>query len=267
MNCKEVSENIIDYLDKNLDNQISVEIENHILTCSECKKEMQEMSKVLFEIEHTQNLIPDDSLRRSFIQILEKEKDENSKPKENVISIQFLRKRIFLQTAAAMILLLLGFYGGLQYNSLQSNSLNKTDELAEMKNDVSDMKELLVMNLMKEESASQRIKAINYTEEIQQPNSNIIDVLINTLNSDKNSNVRLAAVYSLARFKDNEKVIDAFITTLNQQDDPMVQIVIINLLVEIQEVKAVDEFKGLLKKEDLNETVRSQVEIGIKVLS
>ena len=122
-------------------------------------------------------------------------------------------------------------------------------------------------NLLKNESASQRIQAVNYTEEISIPDDKIINALVNTLKTDKNTNVRLAAVYSLARFKTNKTVKNAFIETLNKQEDPMIQIVIINMLVEMKEVKALEELKYLLKDKDLNEHVKSQAEIGIQVLS
>ncbi|RLD84573.1 MAG: hypothetical protein DRJ10_00835 [Bacteroidetes bacterium] len=125
----------------------------------------------------------------------------------------------------------------------------------------------MVFNLLKNESASQRIQAVNYSEELSSPDSEIIEALINTLNSDKSTNVRLAAVYSLARFKTNNKVKNAFIETLNKQDDPMIQIVIINILVEMEEVKAVDELQDLLRNKDLNEQVKKQAEMGVEVLS
>ena len=136
-----------------------------------------------------------------------------------------------------------------------------------MKDDVDEMKRMMVFNLLENESASQRIKAVNYSEEISVPDDKIIKALINTLNSDKSTNVRLAAVYSLARFKTNNKVKNAFIETLNKQDDPMIQIVIINILVEMEEVKAVDELQDLLRNKDLNEQVKKQAEMGVEVLS
>ncbi|NJO91693.1 MAG: HEAT repeat domain-containing protein [Chloroflexia bacterium] len=123
------------------------------------------------------------------------------------------------------------------------------------------------INLLKNESASQRIKAVNYTEEIQSPSNETIEALINTLETDPSSNVRLAAVYSLSRFKSNKLVKEAFINTLNKQDDPMVQIVIINLLVEMEDVNAVEKLKELLKNKDLHEEVKTQAELGVKILS
>ena len=129
------------------------------------------------------------------------------------------------------------------------------------------MKRMMVFNLLENESASQRIQAVNYSEELSSPDSEIIMALINTLNSDKNTNVRLAAVYSLTRFKTNNTVKEAFIETLNKQDDPMIQIVIINMLVEMEEVKAVDELQDLLKNKNLNEQVKKQAEMGVEVLS
>lgn len=268
MNCKQISEHIIGYIDLNLDNQTANEIEKHISECENCQKEYKEMKKLSKNIQQKKEVKPDESLRENFMQMLEDEKKLQLKESNTkVIQLRVPRKSFIWQIAAAVVLLLIGFLSGYQLNSSGSSEIILADQVTEMKNDVDEMKRMMVFNLLKNESASQRIKAVNYSEELTKPDNKIINALINTLNSDKSTNVRLAAIYSLSRFKTNKTVINAFVETLNNQNDPMIQIVIINLLVEIQEVKAVDEFKDLLKKEDLNKDVKKQAELGVKALS
>jgi len=264
MNCEQISEQLIDYIDLKLDSDTSRLIEKHISECANCQKEHGELQQLFGEIKEKHELQPDSKIRNNFMQLISDEKKQQG---TKVIRLTIPLKRIAWQSVAAIALLLTGFLSGYQVRNNTHNETVATEQLTEMKNDVDEMKRIMVINLLKNESASQRIKAVNYSEEISRPDSKIIEALINTLNSDKSTNVRLAAVYSLARFKSNETVKDAFIATLNKQDDPMVQIVIINMLVEIEEVKAVEELNILLKNKDLNKEVKQQAEMGIEVLT
>jgi phosphoribosylformylglycinamidine (FGAM) synthase PurS component len=266
MNCTTVSNYIIDYIDKKLDNKTSAEITKHMEGCSSCRIEFEQTKEVFSSIENMPLKKPNQELKTSFLNTLQREKSKlkiTTQCTDNKI-VKLKKYKILWQVAAAVLLLISGYLVG--YNS--SIKSVRDNQVTEMQNDIAEMKQqMYAINLLKNESASQRIKAVNYTEEIQSPSNETIEALINTLKTDPSSNVRLAAVYSLSRFKDNQTVKNAFINTLNQQNDPMVQIVIINLLVEMEEVKAVDELKQLLKNKDLQEDVKSQAELGVKILS
>jgi phosphoribosylformylglycinamidine (FGAM) synthase PurS component len=262
MNCNTVSTYIIDFIDNKLDSNTSSKIAKHIEECPSCKIEYNQTKDIFSSIEKMPLKEPGTELRMSFNEILAKEKAEQQSINSKVIKLK--NYKALWQVAAAILLLFSGYLVG--YNSNVKSV--KDEQVAEMQNDISEMKQQMqAINLLKNESASQRIKAVNYTEEIQNPSNETIEALINTLETDPSSNVRLAAVYSLSRFKNNNLVKNAFINTLNKQDDPMVQIVIINLLVEMEEVKAVDKLKELLKTKDLHEEVKTQAELGVKVLS
>ncbi len=264
MDCNTVSNYIIDFIDKKLDGKMHAEIENHIKECSSCKIEYEQTKEVFKSIENVSLKEPGMELRTSFNEMLAAEKLAKKKTVPSTKQIKLTNYKMLWQVAAAVLLLVSGYFIG--YNS--NNSSSNDEKVANMQNDIAKMKQQMkAINLLKDESASQRIKAVNYTEEIQQPSDETIKALINTLETDNNSNVRLAAVYSLARFKTNNLVKEAFIEALNNQDDPMIQIVIINLLIEMEEVKAVDELKILLNKKDLHEEVKSQAELGVKVLT
>lgn len=262
MDCNQISDLLIDYLDKNLDKQTNEEVKIHLENCDKCAKEHARNQQLFNDIDNIEGHQPGKELKNAFTEMLAAEKrtlKTINKPNESI----FAKYKMVWQIAAAVLLLLSGYFTG----SYTKTATPDNEKLAKMQSDVNEMKQMMALNLLNNESASQRIKAVNYTEEIQQPDNKIIEALINTLNNDKNSNVRLAAVYSLSRFKNNKIVQDAFIKTLNKQEDPMIQIIIINLLVEIQDVKAVDELKKLLKSKDLHEEVKTQAELGVKVLS
>jgi HEAT repeat protein len=90
--------------------------------------------------------------------------------------------------------------------------------------------------------------------------------LVNTLNTDPNINVRLAAVEALYLFRNQPGVRDNLTNSLALQDSPLVQVALIDLLVEIREQRASEALKALIKNEKLNPDVKKLAEQGIKQL-
>ena len=76
------------------------------------------------------------------------------------------------------------------------------NELKQLHSEVSDLKKATMFTMLKEESSSDRIQAVRYVEDLDNPDQNVIEVLIKTLNNDKNVNVRMAAAYALSKFAD-----------------------------------------------------------------
>lgn len=262
MDCNKISYYLIDYIDGNLTDQLNIEVKKHISKCSNCKKEHEQTIELFNSVDTTPMVNPPQQLEEAFDKILKEEKNNNTIKKGISVTIDFRKYKAFIQIAAAILLLTSGYLIGINQNSSKSGD----DKITQIQNDMFEMKQMMALNLLENESASQRIKAVSFTEEISNPSKKTIKALINTLENDKNSNVRLAAVYSLSRFQNNELVKNAFIKCLETQEDPMIQIVIINLLVEMEEVNAIHGLQQLLNKKDLNEEVKNQAELGLKIL-
>ena len=96
------------------------------------------------------------------------------------------------------------------------------------------------------------------------PDQKVIGALVNTLNHDKNVNVRLASLYSLARFADNPAVRDSLVSSLPGQTEPLIQVVLINILAEKKEHRAIAPIRDILSKEKDLKEVREAAEKGLK---
>lgn len=103
-----------------------------------------------------------------------------------------------------------------------------------------------IRQLMVDKSSSERIKAINIStkSDEQSDETNIIALLIFTLENDKSSNVRLAAVEALADFVKNDEARSALITSLAKEIDGAVKVAAINALSNFNN----SEIKETLKK-------------------
>jgi hypothetical protein len=264
MNCQHISENLIDYIEGVIDSELAEKIKIHLENCESCNKEYHQTRELFSTIHKTVNQKPGIELNNSFFRMLEEEKRLQ---KQQPFAFQdiFKKHKIYWQAAAAVLLLITGFLAGYGFKGQRTEN-QQSDQLTKMQQDVGELKQIMALNLLKDGSASERIKAVNYTEEIPLPGEDVIDALITTLNQDNNSNVRLASIYSLARFKNVPKVKNAFLQTLNQQEDPMIQIVIINILVETEDVRAVNELNKLLEQKELNQDVKEHAEKSLKIL-
>lgn len=173
-----------------------------------------------------------------------------------------------LRLAASISLLLVGFAGGMFYTNWHTDK--SRSEFAQTGGSVTpemEIKKVLAFEPMPKTSASERIQAVNQSYELDRPDQDITQLLINTLNFDANVNVRLAACQALARFENEPAVRDALIQSLQIQTDPNIQITLIEVLVAIKEKRAVDEMQRLAQRQQLLDVVRLKAKEGISRLS
>ena len=128
------------------------------------------------------------------------------------------------------------------------------------------MKQLVMLSLLENQSASERIRAVSYAEALPGLDPAVRDALIRTLDGDQNLNVRLAAAEALGRFPGNEAVRQALIGALERQPDPMLQITLIHLLVNMEEKRAARSIEKLIRRDSTPEVVRSLARKGLNAL-
>ncbi|MBG6133399.1 uncharacterized membrane-anchored protein YhcB (DUF1043 family) [Aquimarina sp. EL_43] len=260
MNCKDIQNQLIDYIDHNLDQETYKKVEVHLKSCKQCKTALQELQTVFEAIHHTSSQeLPDKSLQMNFEEMLRKEKEILNDPK--VVSLNPKTKsswKTALQIAATIALVFSGyFYGKLE------NTASLSEEMAVLEKEKYQMKQTMTISLIENESASKRLQAVNYAEEFEKPGNDILNALINKMHYDDHSNVRLAAAEALAKFSDSEMVRKALINALDIEQDPGIQIELIQILVSIQEKRAVPSMEKLLQNEETPDYVKDQVKIGL----
>jgi hypothetical protein len=139
-------------------------------------------------------------------------------------------------------------------------------ELTEIKTEMQNMKEIVMLNMLKEESPSQRIQAVNYTDGLTEPDIKVLDALATTLNNDNNVNVRIAAAYSLARYSNRQQVRDTLVASLGKQTEPIIQVILMNILVEMKETRAVQTMKQILTDDKSLQEVKDVAQKGVNTL-
>ncbi len=156
-----------------------------------------------------------------------------------------------------------------QNEKTKTKPVNIATEIAHIKEEMTAMKnsqETMMLAMLKHESASDRIQALDFSYKLDQPNEQVLLALIKTLDEDPNINVRMAAADAMVQFRNTKTVRDALIKSLLKQQEPTLQIAVINLLVQARERRALPALQLLAHNEDIVESVKQQAEESIKRL-
>jgi HEAT repeat protein len=128
------------------------------------------------------------------------------------------------------------------------------------------MKQVMMLSLLQDPSASQRMKAVSFTDDISNVDLKVIDALLTTLNEDPNVNVRLATLEALVRLSGEPKVREGLVRSISNQESPIMQSAIADVMVKLQEKSSVRSLQELLGKKDLNKMVKVNIEKSIQKL-
>ena len=261
--CAEVQKNLSEYLHNELSDDYKSIIKNHISACSICSDDLEQLKHIFEAFEKILTPEPPSHLRTQFSEFINKEKtnyEEGIKQKPIIYS-----KRILVRVAAAIALLLIGnAIGMFTYPYLIERSSNY--EVALIKEEVSTLKEALVISMIKQEPVSERVRALNMTSELKELDGKLFEVLLETLNEDPSPNVRITAAQALSNYMKSEQVRDSLINSLQFQNNPLVQITLINIIVNSNAPQAAESLIQFANSHNLADEVKHLLEIQIKQL-
>lgn len=244
---------IIDYLEGQLLEPERSEMEIALQNSSALREEVEVYRSLLKSVDQLPEHQPSSKLENNFYTFLKEEQ-----AKELVVPFWKKHKTAF-SIAAGIALFIIGLWVGNQMNDHQVEQISQIEKNLQIT-------QSLMLQMLKKESASQRIKAVNYSYDFETSDEAVIDALIRTMNFDQNMNVRLHAAEALARFGTKEKVRDAFLIVLANPDHPEIQIKAINILVHLKEQRAVGGMLKLLEQDSTIDAVKQQVQSGLEIL-
>lgn len=251
MNCENVKIYLPEYIDGKLDSTKSDTIKIHLEECDECKKIYTE----IYSFIHFTNSLPEievpEGMKEDFMELAEFE-NNNQKPK---IFLPY-----WIKVAAIIVFsfgtFAAGYFTG--FSGMENNQI--TAELDNLK------QEVLLANL-RDLSGPQKIQAVYNTKLLDIPQSNLIDALVFTMNSDNNVNVRLAAINALSGMIDkNENVKTELIKSLSVQENPLLQISLIQVLTESGVKESKEKIESISNDENADKNVKEYAKNMIKTI-
>lgn len=222
--------------------------------------QLRELSLLEEQVMKLEAPVPSTDLDDNFYQMLRTVKAKN---KGFSWSSFFSWPELAPKLAFASVALVLGFLGG--YLFVPSPSSNK--ELAVLRDEVVQMKEMMMLSLLEKESATDRLKAVSLTNEMSSVSDKVTTALLQTLNNDENINVRLEALEALKPFVRDSRIRAELVRSIAKQESPLVQIALAELMVELQEKSSVKELQKILKSERTPQEVKKRIEESIKTMT
>ena len=161
--------------------------------------------------------------------------------------------------AAGFSLLVVGILAGWMIGKQAADN----SDVAGLRQDINEMKHLVTLSQLRKESASERIMATYEFKKLDSASDEILDALIYTFNNDENANVKNAAADALFKFGNYDKVRKAFINGLSTQTDPVLQIKLIDMLVGLNERRALPRLQEMMQGENQMKAVKQKAAQGI----
>jgi hypothetical protein len=158
------------------------------------------------------------------------------------------------------VILIAGFTGGYFFNGRNDSDVRVLTE------EVAALKETMMLSLLQKESATDRLKAVSLTTEMDQVSKKVTEALFQTLNSDPSVNVRLAALEAITPYSRDGKVREELIRSIDKQDSPLVQVALAELMGKLQEKKSMVEFDKILKDKNTPQDVKNRIKETLNVL-
>jgi hypothetical protein len=252
MKCEEAKINIPEFIDGKLDESSRRAMENHIESCESCSEIYTEIKSFLRYTDSLPEIEPPKDMKDEFMLMAELEGTD-----EKIRSL-FVPAWI---KAAAMIIVVLGTFAVGYFAGA-----DKTDSqllMAEM----NELKQQVLLAGLRDYSGPQKIEAVYSVASMGETNTNLVDALVYTLNSDKNINVRLAALNVLSgMMTKNEKVKTELINALVIQDNPLIQISLIQILTESGVKEAKENIELISNKDETDQNVKDYAANMIKTI-
>jgi hypothetical protein len=114
--------------------------------------------------------------------------------------------RYAVQGLAAAAVLLVGIAIGRFVMPDTTRPADSSSEIAAMRSEMRELREMVSLSLMQQQSASDRLKGVTWTGQLDRPSGEVISALVDALMHDPNVNVRLATIDALERFASRDDV-------------------------------------------------------------
>ncbi len=273
MKCEKAIELLPDYLQGSLDDVRMKQMEAHVAQCAQCGDE----AALWHKLGSMPEVQPSPMLRSRFESMLETYQEgrwekanltsERNKFQDLSHLLNWVR-RPSMSAAWAAVLVVAAFLGGKYMDRGGSQS---PDEVKKIHQELTDMRQLVVLSMLQQQSASERLQAVSYSRNWNAPQTapdpKVLSALMHTLQYDQSVDVRLAALDALTRYGSRTDVRKGLIDALEGQQSPLVQVALIDALVDMHDPGAVQQLKKLQENPKLDPSVRKRADWGVTQLS
>ena len=253
MKCEDVKPLMADYWAGHLEGAEQSAYETHLESCDSCRAEAARLETLWRGLALLPHEEPGGAVRGRFYDTLRAYR-------QGMDAHPRWRWPVW-QIAAAAALLLIGVAAG-----YLSQSNQRGEEMAELRGEVANMRQLVALSLLQQQSASERLRGVSWAYRSDSNNTEVLDALVTAINHDTSVNVRLAAVDALHAFAGSPVTRRAIVESLPRQNTPLVQVALIDLLVDLKDREAAAGLRALAGGASVNDGVRERAQWALERL-
>ncbi|MEP7354933.1 MAG: HEAT repeat domain-containing protein [Acidobacteriota bacterium] len=262
--CDDFSRWMADYWEQGLDEAQEAEFERHRQSCTACHAQFERLDGLWKRLPELPADEPGRQQPDRFYAMLtayEQGMDSMKQAAGNeggwtAWMLRWWPAQPLQQWAVACGLLLIGLVTG--YAGSHVMQRGSSSEMADLREEVRGMHQMVALSLMQQSSASERLRGVSWAFRAEPSNIEILSALLSAVNDDPNVNVRLAAVDALHAFAAIPRTRQAARESLKRQDAPLVQVALIDLLVDLKEQQASPELRRLASDGSVNDGVKQR---------
>ncbi|MGH3185362.1 MAG: HEAT repeat domain-containing protein, partial [Streptosporangiaceae bacterium] len=128
-------------------------------------------------------------------------------------------------------------------------------EIADLRQQVQNTQQLVVLSLLQQQSANDRLQGVSYSNRLQAADPQVQAALVRSLKYDSSPDVRLAALDALSRHGAEPEIQRQLVESFHYQQSPLVQIALVDSFVETRDRLA----RSLLEQVSRDTTYQPEV--------
>ncbi len=254
--CDHIQHQFVDYFSGELSQSAREHLEAHLTSCSTCRMEFESFAAIWQKMNDLPEEQPSADLSLKFQSMLAAYQQGWHESRNQFGFLEWFgqafKKPVF-QLGFSTMLLIIGFVIGLAFKSTTDKAT-----VTDLAHQLDDMRELVMLSMLKQESSADRLQAVNYSYQVQKPRADIREALHYTLEHDPSTNVRLAALRALQPYARDPQVRQRIIESFHQQQSPLVQVEIVDFI-RSTETRQMELLQLLDEDDNINDAVRQHI--------
>ena len=259
MRCEDVQTHLPDHLAGALAPATVEQVDAHLRICPACAAEFESAEETWQQLAAVPGPRADSAAMRARFDAMLEEHQRPAATTTRSIG-RFWHYGLQAATAAAFIAI------GVAIGRETAPTPAQDPQIGEMRTELREMRHMVTLSLLQQQSASERLKGVTFTSQLDQPDTGIVAALLDTLKYDVSVNVRLASIDALKRFAGEEDVRRGAVDTLPDQTSPLVQIALIDFLIEMKSGEAAATLRRLSMDAMVDAAVRARAIQGLQQL-
>jgi hypothetical protein len=270
MNCEHYEQLLTGRINNELSPAEQDELNRHLEECASCRAELAAIQQIWGDMGAIETPEPSAHMQVKFQAMLDTYKDSVA-TRESLWHTLRNRLNFFWQWqprmpfAYQLLIIVISFGCGYWVFNMGKGG-EQSRELTALSGQVHELKQTMMLAMLENPSASERIRGVSYTSQIKHVSPEVIAALFATLNGDPNVNVRLSTLDELSKLANYPEVRAGLIKSITQQDSPLMQSAIADVMLKLQEKKSVKSFEELLKQKNLDPGVKDKIKETINSL-